>query len=63
MTHRLRWAGSSNPSQVTFESFAEDGAALYSYTGQSELLEWLAWILLLACWITQALSCRLVLQG
>jgi hypothetical protein len=38
VTHRLRWSGSSDASQLTFDSFAADtGALLQSWTGTGEL--------------------------
>jgi hypothetical protein len=33
VTHRLRWSGSSDASQLQFDSFAADGALLQSWTG------------------------------
>ncbi|KAF8062893.1 VAD1 [Scenedesmus sp. PABB004] len=36
VTHRLRWAGSDGPGQISFEAWGPDGALITSWTAQSE---------------------------
>jgi hypothetical protein len=36
VTHRLRWSGSSDASQLQFDSYAADGSLLQSWTGAGE---------------------------
>jgi hypothetical protein len=37
VTHRLRWSGSSDASQLAFDSWAADGPLLQAWTGTGEL--------------------------